>query len=180
MTTSYSCAVDRAHATPDRLFDFASDRLTWRIIRDNLPLERDAWWKIAQSGPWVLRARAVHDTDACLDDWTSRDQDPELYAKLDRGDLIHLGVIVEICAHGNLLGHASLWNIITDLSSPGPLEDSYRYLLSVVRDLISEAVSELPMQIERTISDLKSAALVLNGLEAPYMRTITFDDDAEH
>lgn len=180
MTLSHSCAIDRTHKTPDQLFDFAADRLTWRAIRDNLPLARDEWWKIAQSGPWLLRAQAVLDDVATLDDWTSREEDPELYAKHDRGDLIHLGVIVEISAHGNLLGHASLWNIITDLSSPGPLEDSYRHLLEVMRDLIKEAVSELPMQIERTISDLQSAALVLNGVEPPYMQTITFADDAEH
>lgn len=174
MTVSYSCDVNRTHATAEQLFEFASEQLTWRAIRDNIPIASDDWWTVARSGPFLLRAQAVLDQDANLDEWTSRDEAPDLYAKLDRGDLAHIGLIVEISAHGNLLGHASLWSVILDLSSTATEEDSYRSILLNIRDLISEAAASLPMQMERTISDLQHAALVLNGIEAPYHRSICF------
>jgi hypothetical protein len=173
MTTSYSCAIKpAANPLPEQFFDFAFEQLTWQSVEEHLGL--DGRWTVAQAGPWQLTVRCITDHDSSLDDWTSREDSPELYEKLDRGNLYHVGLIVEIDANGLLLAQDSIWAVTVDWSNHTTTRESYEYLLLLIKELTATCLQSIPVYLDRKIQDLQHAAQVFTGLEQPYHRSVHF------
>lgn len=175
VTVAYSCATDPSTAPlPEQFFDFALDQLTWQSVREHLPLDESRYWTIAQVGPWLLQAKAATDNFASLDEWTSIEESPELYAKQSAGNLHHIGLIVELNVYGNLIAHESLWAIILDFSSHNEETQCHEYLLSLIKELTHSALMQTASSLDRKIQDLQHAAHVFTGLEQPYHRSVNF------
>jgi hypothetical protein len=175
MTASYSCATrPAANPLPEQFFDFVFEQLTWQSVEQHLGLDESRPWTIAQSGPWRLTAKCVTDVHSSLDDWTSREDSPELYRKLDAGNLHHVGLIVEIDANGLLLAHDSIWAVTVDWSDYTTTRESYEYLLSLIKELAASSLQSIPVYLDRKIQDLQHAAQVFTGLEQPYHRSVHF------
>ena len=160
---------------PCDLFTFALDQLTWEHVRDLLPAdERGRRWTVATAGPLSLLAYAATDRDASLDDWTDRESSPELFAAQDRGDLWHLGLIVEVACSGNSVAHESLWGCCVDTTNHTTERASYAHFLDVIKQLSREACAYAPAAITTRLQQLSSAHAVILGLEEPYHRSLGF------
>ena len=160
---------------PCDLFTFALDQLTWEHVRDLLPAdERGRRWTVATAGPLSLLAYAATDRDASLDDWTDRESSPALFAAQDRGDLWHLGLIVEVACSGDLVAHESLWACCLDTTNHTTERASYDHFCNVIKQLSREACAYAPAAITTRLQQLSSAHAVILGLEEPYHRSLGF------
>ena len=160
---------------PCDLFAFALEQLTWEHVRDLLPADEPGRrWTVATAGPLSLLAYAATDHDASLDDWTDRESSPALFAAQDRGDLWHLGLIVEVACSGNLVAHESLWACCLDTTNHTTERDSYAHFLDVIKQLSREACAYAPAAITTRLQQLSNASAVILGLEEPYHRSLGF------
>jgi hypothetical protein len=170
------CIVPAALPTdPCALFDFALEQLTWEHVRDLLPLDEPGRsWTVATAGPLSLLARAATDHTASLNDWTTREDSPGLFAAADSAQLWHLGLMVEVACSGVLLAHESLWACCLDCSTHTTERDSYAHFLDVIKQLSREACAYAPSSIATKMQQLSSASAVILGLEEPYHRSLGF------
>ena len=160
---------------PCDLFTFALDQLTWEHVRDLLPADEPGRrWTVATAGPLSLLAYAASDRDASLDDWTDRESSPALFAAQDRGDLWHLGLIVEVACSGDLVAHESLWACCLDTTNHTTERASYDHFCKVIKELSREACVYAPDAITTRLQQLSNASAVILGLEEPYHRSLGF------
>jgi hypothetical protein len=152
------------------LFTKQLEEITWMDVRDKLPLdEPNRPWTVAITGPWTLCAYAASDLDVSLDEWTSEEESPELYAKQRSGNLLSLGITVEICANGIALGLDSVWGVYLDISSGTTERNDYCYILDLIKQLNDQASADVADHLGRKIRDLQYAANVLVGIDEPYL-----------
>jgi hypothetical protein len=150
------------------LFTKQLEEITWMDVRDKLPLdEPNRPWTVAITGPWTLCAYAMSDQDSTLDEFTSEEESPELYAKERSGNLWPLGIIVEICVNGMVLGRDSIWSVWLDISSGTTERDDYCYILDLIKQLNNQASADVADHLGRKIRDLQYAANVLVGIDEP-------------
>lgn len=169
------CATPPVSNDPSDLFAFALDQLTWEHVRDLLPVgESGRRWTVATAGPLSLLAYAPTDDTATLSDWTDRESCPVLFAAQDRGDLWHLGLIVEVACSGQLLSHESVWACCLDMTNHTTERDSYAHFLDLIKELTREACAYAPNSIATKLQQLSTASAVILGLEEPYHRTLGF------
>ena len=160
---------------PCDLFAFALEQLTWEHVRDLLPADEPGRrWAVATAGPLRLLAYASSDHDASLDDWTDRESSPALFAAQDRGDLWHLGLLVEVACSGNLVAHESLWACCLDTTDHTTERASYAHFLDVIKQLSREACAYAPSSIATKMQQLSNASAVILGLEEAYYRSLGF------
>ena len=175
MTLSSTCTeMPSSSHLPEHFFDFALDQLTWQSIRDRLSLDESLPRTVAQSGPWLLQVNAETDPHASLDDWTSEEESPALYQKQKQGNLLHIGLIVEVNVNGLLLAQDSCWAIAIDFSSYDTERADYEHILSMIKELTRSCLVSIPTYLDRKIQDLQHAAQVFTGFEQPYHQSVSF------
>lgn len=122
----------------------------------------------ADLGPLRIVWKAVYDSEASLDEFTSREESPDLYAKADRGDLFFLGLIAEISVRGHIVTDAAVWAVNCDLSNATSYLESYRYLYEELVSLTLEAWQDFLRASSALSESLTTAQRIASGLEEPY------------
>jgi len=112
---------------------------------------------LRQSGPFALVFRVEPDEGYTLDEFTSEEEEPDLYQLARDGLLSFCGCIAEVHCNGELITWESVWGICFRDDNHHERSTSWVHVWDILTDCTQTALQNVTSELERRAATITQA-----------------------